>query len=207
MTTAFKMALRTVGQHIFGLLTALFLMVVFIWLFDTPAAWVYTVLAIWAYAGFIYTGGWNFGKKDSRPLPGMRPDVPKAVRAALLAWIPSLVLFAFYLASLTGGPGITSMARNTVPPFIIYNFPLNISISPFLYADAVTNMANLVAGMALKVWLLPGLMLFGGDNLYCFSALLLILPVFTVLGYRVGMTGFSFADKVLPFITYKRKKK
>ena len=211
MTTAFRMALTMLVRHLIGLALALFMMAILQFL-PLP---VIGVISILVYAAVIYGGGWNVGKKEARPLPGFHPDVPKAVLAALIAWIPSLIIFGFYGLSYSFGsesvisiaviilgvwlmPGIGIVmgmwvdhgftlfpsAPQYFVPMVQHSFPLN---SVFFYS-----------GGTLDSFVFPIVL--------AFALLLLILPVFTVLGYRIGMTGFSITEKVMPVITYKKKK-
>jgi len=187
---------KIIWNHVMSIALTLFLMLfVFSWLLGGELVWelVLGVAMTYIYALMMYSAGWNFGRLDSRRtadsgvngeekfLHGENPIVrrKRVITASLLATIPSLILLGFRIAA------------------------------PSMFSEA----AVFIIHFAYFVWMPPCFAFFSSlGTAYSPVTLgyflpILIMPVFVVFGYIVGLKRFSVIEKVFPKILYKREKK
>jgi len=158
-------------------------------------------IAVFFYAIAMYSAGWNFGKLDSRRTADtLHSDTPKylhgeklnvrfrrMVKASLIAMIPTLILLG---------------TRMILPYF---------SEEIIVTWSEITDYRIIASvNIAYRLWVAPFnpfFMPFEYGITFIYFLPLIFMPIFVPIGYKVGLTRFTFSEKVLPKIIYKNKKK
>ena len=184
MKITIRRAGKIVWNHILAIILAIFCAYVFGWLFLFSAGEIVLgIITTCIYIALIYSTAWNFGRLDSRKLPGNEPNIKKAISFALIATIPALIFLGFRIVS----------------PLIFNQLYFNYSI-----IIPVIDISDII----YRVWMFPCLIFFGdGSRFPAYILPIFIIPVFSTLGYIVGLTRFSVIEKIYPKIIYKREKK
>ncbi|MCL2838711.1 MAG: hypothetical protein FWE04_06580 [Oscillospiraceae bacterium] len=175
------------------------------------------------YAIIIYSTGWNFGRLDSRmTVPKNEHEKPqflhreepsvrleRVITASLIAAIPALILLMLRLiAPYIFGDAAITIATNPRELVIGYITALDeptMFTMVGIYYEQTTITIVTIFDLVYRVWMLPGLLFF--NNLSTYGIPILIIPIFTVLGYLTGCKRFSMVEKIYPKIIYKREKR
>jgi|GEM_PF-2814062 len=175
------------------------------------------------YAIIIYSTGWNLGRLDSRmTTPKNENDKPqflhrenpsvrleRVITASLIAAMPALILLMLRLiAPYIFGDSAITIATNARELVIDYRTALD---EPTMFAmvgtyyEQTTITIVTIFDLAYRIWMLPGLLFF--NSLPTYGIPILIIPIFTILGYITGCKRFSLVEKIYPKIIYQREKR
>jgi len=134
------------------------------------------LILIWF--GAIYSVGWNKGKKDSRKITGVKPDVKSNALAGLLC---SGVTFVFLL--------IRIAAFHIAAGGNVENNPGILVASDIIY----------------RLWNFPYISFMQSGTLLAYSVPVLFQFVVYTISYMIGLKRFSIIDNILPKVLYKKK--
>ena len=147
-------------------------------------------VAVFFYAVTIYSAGWNFGKSDSRRTADtINSDKPKYLHGEELKVRFIRMIKASLLA--------------TIPTLILLGIRI---ITPYFTEEIVVALSNMI----YRFWLAPFNPFFKDFEYgitFIYFLPIFFMPIFTTLGYKVGLTRFSVLEKFLPKVLYKKKKK
>ena len=77
-------------------------------------------------------------------------------------------------------------------------------ISPFVFDELTVNIIDII----YRAWVFPCIGFISmGEKFSAYVLPIFIIPVFTMLGYFVGLKKFSIIEKLYPKIVYKREKR
>lgn len=141
------------------------------------SGWLLTAVSMLVYLSAIYLCGWNEGFRDSRKLGDVVPDVPRAVKVALMASVLPVILLIIrvvaYHLCVSSGQQMTLLLRITDVIYKLYNF----------YFTGFMMSGSLIS------YIIP----------------IIIMPVVYVVGYVMGTKRIDLSEKFLPKILYKKK--
>lgn len=81
------------------------------------------VVSLLIYASAIYLSGWNEGFRDSKKITGSMPDIPRAIKVALMATVLPVILLVLRVAAyhISGG-AMTPFLQATDVIYRLYYF-------------------------------------------------------------------------------------
>ena len=135
----------------------------------------YFLVLIWF--GAIYSVGWNKGKKDARKITGVKPDIKSNALAGLLCSGLTLILLLIRVAAFHIAAGGS-----------VENNPGILVVSDIIY----------------RLWNFPYASFMQSGTLLAYSVPILFHFIVYTISYVIGLKGFSFTEKILPKVLYKK---
>ena len=128
--------------------------------------------------GTIYSTGWNKGRKDSRKIIGVKPEIKNNAIAGLLCSGLNLILLLIRVAAFQ-----IAVVKN------IENNSVGLVVSDIIY----------------RLWNFPYVGFMQSGTLLAYSVPVFLNFVVYTASYMIGLKGFRIKDKVLPKLLYKKK--
>lgn len=136
------------------------------------------VLSILIWIGVYYSVGWNKGKKDSRKIKGVSPDIKSNAVAGLVC---SLVTFLLLI--------VRVLAFHVAAGGQIGQKSLILDLADIVY----------------RLWNFPFIDYMQNGTLLSYFIPVLVPFIVYIVSYIIGLKRFSIVEKVLPRIIYKKK--
>lgn len=182
----FKAVAKLYLYHLMMVFIAVFLIVP-LWALLEHLPLCFTLVTGFLYCACMYSTGWNFGKQDSRKIPGYYPNRLFPVKAGLLGMILPVALLIFRFAA----PGAWPMS-----------WPVTGGEMDFLFPG---NLVHGTPDLLYKLWYFPLEAFVGNSNPFTYALMILVQPVVFTVGYQVGLTRFRMLDTLLGRLVYKKK--
>ena len=176
MKKILKLTWGIVGAHLSSIFLSFMFMLLFGGLTDKIGITEYFLVLIWF--GAIYSVGWHKGRKDARNIKGVYPDVKSNTIAALIFTVITLVMLL-----------VRVLAFHVAAGGQIGNEPGGLGISDVAY----------------RLWSFPVIEFMQRGTLITYLVPVIFPFAVYVLSYVIGLKKFSFAEKVLPKVLYKKK--
>ena len=161
-------------------LAAIFLSFMFMILFGalSEKIGITDICLVLLWIGAIYSVGWDKGKKDSRTLPGVYPDIKSNFLAGLFCSGITFVLLILRVAAfhISAGGQIGNDTGFLVATDIIY-----------------------------RLWNFPCVGYIQSGSLLAYSVPVFVPVIVYTISYMIGLKRFSIAENILPDVIYKKK--
>lgn len=176
-----KKIFRLAGGIIGAELTAIFLSFVLILFLGslTDKIGITGIISALMYFGAVYSVGWNQGRRDSRNITGINPDMKSNALAALLCSGITLVLLIFRVAVFhIAAGGVVSADR---PGILI------------------------AADVIYRLWNFPFINFMQSGTLFSYALPVFYPFAIYTAAYFLGVKRFSISEKILPDVIYRKK--
>lgn len=177
MKKLFKFTLNIYIRHFVSIFIAV-IMYLPLYAMATKQQYLFSLLTGGIFAALCYCGGWKFGFRDARNIPGFYPDKSLPVKASLLAMILPMIFILLY--------AICPDIWHTDIPF------MQGDIEFFIKGSCVKGTPDFIC----RMYQLPLCGFIPSQSIIGYIAALIVEPVFVIIGYFVGLYRFSIMEYI-----------